>query len=145
MNILSIKKYFLIALGSVALVLGIIGIFLPVLPTTPFLILAAFCYMRSSKRLYNWLINHRIFGAYIYNYMTYKAVTKSTKIGSLLFLWLSISISMLIISNIYVTLLLLFIGGGVSIHLLTLKTLRFEDMLRHNADDKANQKEKKNI
>jgi len=141
MNVLSLKKYLLIALGSVALVLGIIGVFLPVLPTTPFLILAAFCYTRSSKRLYNWLINHKILGVYIYNYMTYKAVTKSTKIGSLIFLWLSISISMFIISNIYITILLLFIGGAVSTHLLTLKTLRFEDILRHNAHAEAKQKD----
>ncbi len=137
MKILFIKQYLLILLGSLAMLIGIIGVFLPVLPTTPFLLLAAFCYMRSSKRLYEWLINHKIFGAYIYNYMTHKAVTKSTKISSLTFLWLSLIISMLIISNIYISLILLAIGVGVSIHLVTLKTLKLEDIhkYRHTKEE----------
>ena len=58
-------NYLLIVLGSIFVVLGTIGVFVPVLPTTPFLLLAAACYGKGSKRLYNWLTNNRMFGKYI--------------------------------------------------------------------------------
>jgi uncharacterized membrane protein YbaN (DUF454 family) len=123
MIVKSIKKYVLIFIGSLSLAFGIVGIFIPVLPTTPFLMLSSLCYIHSSKRLYNWLINHKIFGEYIYNYMTYRAVKRSTKIGALLFLWLSLMISMLVVSSLHLRIFLFAVGIGVSIHLYTLKTL----------------------
>lgn len=123
----SIKKYLLISIGSISLGLGIFGIVIPVLPTTPFLLLSSICFIRSSERLYNWLISHRIFGSYIYNYMTYRAVKKSAKIGALIFLWLSLITSILLVWNLHVTILLLAVGIGVSIHLLSLKTLTVEN------------------
>lgn len=118
-----LKKYLLIFVGSISLVLGFIGVFLPVLPTTPFLLLSSFCFVRSSKPLYNWLINHKIFGAYIYNYITYKAVKKSAKVGALIFLWTTLSISIFAISSLHLRIFLVAIGVAVSVHLLTLKTL----------------------
>lgn len=118
-----IKKYLLIFLGSVALTLGMIGIVLPILPTTPFLLLASFCYLRSSKQLYQWLINHKLLGPVIKNYMVHKAVTKRAKTCALIFLWISLIVSSVLIFNIYLSLLLASIGIGVSIHLLSLKTL----------------------
>lgn len=123
MTVKLIKKYILIFIGSISLTLGIVGVFIPILPTTPFLLLSSFCYVRSSERLYNWLINHKIFGEYIYNYMTYRAVKRSTKIGALIFLWLSLILSMLAVSNFHLRILLFIVGVGVSIHLCTLKTL----------------------
>lgn len=126
----SVKKYLLLFIGTLSLGLGIIGILLPVLPTTPFLLLSSFCYLRSSKRLYNWLIYHRIFGAYLYNYLTYKAVTKRTKVVALIFLWWGLTVSMLLINLLYVRLLLVFIGIAVSIHLLLLKTIKASDMIK---------------
>ncbi|MBS3995592.1 MAG: YbaN family protein [Alkaliphilus sp.] len=125
MIVKSIKKYFLIFAGSASLTFGIVGIFIPMLPTTPFLLLASYCYVRSSKRLYDWLINHKFFGAYIYNYLTYRAVKRSTKIVALLFLWLSLTISIFIMANLHIKLLLIAIGIGVSTHILLLKTLDF--------------------
>ena len=119
----SIKKYVLIFIGSISLALGIIGVVIPVLPTTPFLLLSSFCYIHSSKGLYNWLINHKVFGEYIYNYITYRAVKRSTKIGALIFLWVSLMISMLIVQSLHLRIFLLAVGIGVSIHLFTLKTL----------------------
>ncbi len=118
-----LKKYLLVAFGSISLFLGIIGIFIPVLPTTPFLLLTSFCYVRSSKRLHDWLINHKIFGRYIYNYITYRAVKKSTKIAAIIFLWISLSVSMLIVGSLHLTVFLCLVGIGVSIHLLKLKTM----------------------
>ncbi|MDF2820489.1 MAG: uncharacterized protein K0R15_930 [Clostridiales bacterium] len=118
-----IIKYSLILGGTISLGLGMIGIFIPVLPTTPFLLLAAFCYLRSSKKLYTWLVNHRIFGTYIYNYMTYKAVKKRVKIVAIIFLWVSLGFSIIVVDNSHLRILLCIIGISVSIHLLRLKTL----------------------
>ena len=123
----SVKKNLLILLGTLSLVLGVIGIFLPVLPTTPFLLLSSFCYLRSSDKLYNWLIHRKVLGAYIYNYLTYKAVTKATKIVSLVFLWLTLALSIILIHLWYLQALLVVVGIGVSIHLLTLKTMHGGD------------------
>ncbi|MDD3653890.1 MAG: YbaN family protein [Desulfotomaculaceae bacterium] len=122
-----IRKYLLIITGSLSLALGIIGVFMPVLPTTPFLLLASFCYIRSSSRMYNWLINHKILGSYIYNYVTYRAIKQSIKIGALIFLWFTLAISILVVSNLHIRLLLFVVGFGVSVHLLTLKTLKEEN------------------
>lgn len=127
MIILVAKKYLLIFAGSISLVLGIVGVFIPVLPTTPFLLLSSFCFLRSSKRLYNWLINHKLFGSYIYNYLTYRAINKNTRIGALIFLWLSLLVSIFFVSNLHMTIFLFAVGIGVSIHLFTLKTLNKEN------------------
>jgi uncharacterized membrane protein YbaN (DUF454 family) len=118
-----VVRYLYIILGIIFLSLGIIGVFLPILPTTPFLLLTSFCFLRSSKRLYNWLVNHRIFGVFIYNYLTYKSATRNTKIGTLVFLWASLFISSLFIPQLAIKLLLLAVGTGVTIHICTLKTL----------------------
>lgn len=128
MNILKIKKILFIIIGSISLVLGVIGILMPVLPTTPFLLLASFCYLRSSEKLYNWLINHHVFGPYIYNYLTYKAIPKKTKIGAIIFLWCSLILSSIIISSLHIKIFLFLIGIAVSLHIITLKTLSKENL-----------------
>jgi uncharacterized membrane protein YbaN (DUF454 family) len=114
--------------GSLSLTFGIAGVFIPVLPTTPFLLLASFCYLRSSERMYNWIINHRVFGAYIYSYMTYKAIPKKTKVGTLIFLWSTLIASMMLAASWHVRILLIVVGIGVTIHLMMLKTLSREEM-----------------
>jgi len=124
------KKALFLTLGIITMVLGIIGIFLPVLPTTPFLLLSATCLLKSSEKMYSWLINHKVLGLYIKSYIEYKAITKTAKIVSVFTLWLFISISIIFfLDNFYLRLLLLFIAIGVSIHLLSMKTLT-EDMLQ---------------
>ncbi|NLB81804.1 MAG: DUF454 domain-containing protein [Clostridiaceae bacterium] len=124
-----IKKCLLIIIGTISLVLGITGLFLPVLPTTPFLLLASFCYLRSSQRLYQWLMTRKIIGAYILNYITYKAVPKSTKVFSIIFLWITLIASMILIGHWHVRIFLILVGLGVSIHLLMLKTIKKSEML----------------
>ena len=121
--LMTAKKYIFIALGSLSIALGVVGIFIPVLPTTPFLLLAVFFYLHSSKKLYRWLLQHRVFGTYIYNYITYKAVLKSTKIFAEIFLWSGLIISMILVNNWHIRALLLFVGVAVSMHILTLKTI----------------------
>lgn len=118
-----LRKYLLLAAGSLFLAIGVAGVFIPLLPTTPLLLISAYCYMRSSERLYHWLIHHKILGAYIYNYITYRALPKRAKVSALVFLWLMLTISILCISNLHAEILLVVVGLGVSIHLLALKTL----------------------
>lgn len=127
MKLLSIKKYVLIFFGTVFVALGVIGIFIPVLPTTPFLLLASFCYLKSSKSMYNWLLNHKIFGSYLYCYLTYKAISRKTKIGTIIFLWATLILSMLFVPSLHLRIFLLIVGIGVTTHLIILKTLSPED------------------
>lgn len=128
----SVKKYLYIIIGSLSLVFGIAGAFIPVLPTTPFLLLASYCYLQSSGRMYSWLINHKIFGAYIYSYLTYKAIPKKTKIGTMIFLWSSLIISMIMVPSLHIRIFLLVVGLAVTAHLMMLKTLNYEDMKKLN-------------
>ena len=121
-----LKKYLYILLGSVTLVIGTIGIFLPILPTTPLLLLTGFFYLRSSEKLHQWLIHHRIFGAYIYSYVTYKAVSLKTKISAISILWLSILFSMYLIDNNWLRLMLGVIAFSVTVYISSLTTLSKE-------------------
>ena len=117
----TIKEFLLITTGSISLIMGVIGLFLPLLPTTPFLLLAAYCFLRSSKRLYNWLITHKVFGRYIRDFLEYKEIKPKAKISCLILLWVSIAISVILINFIYVRILLIIIGIAVSTHIMTLK------------------------
>jgi uncharacterized membrane protein YbaN (DUF454 family) len=76
---------------------GIIGILVPLVPTTPFLLLAAACYIRGSKSLYNWLINHRLFGAYIKSYREGKGISSKLKIVLIVLIWITIPLSAILI------------------------------------------------
>ena len=118
-----IKKYIFIFIGSISLVLGIIGIIFPILPTTPFLLLSAYLYVRSSKRLYTWLINHKILGPYIYNYVTYKAIPKRAKISAILLILITIPITLIIIDHLIAYIILPIIAISVCVYLLKLNTL----------------------
>jgi len=118
----SLVRYLLIAGGLICTVLGFIGVFIPVLPTTPFLLLASFLFVRSSKALHDWLMNHPLFGPYLTQYIKHHAVSRRAKISALVFLWLSLILSMILVSKPIVTAVLLLVGTGVSIHLLTLRT-----------------------
>lgn len=118
--------------GSLSVALGVIGIFFPVLPTTPFLLLAAFCYARSSERFYHWLLNNRWFGEYIRNYREGRGIPLTEKILAISSLWLTIGFSVLFVVPVaWVKLLLLAIAVGVSIHLVRIKTLKKETYLPH--------------
>jgi hypothetical protein len=91
-------------------------------------LLSAFCFMKSSARLHDWLIGHKILGRYIYNYITYHAIPKKTKVISILLLWLSLTISILLVQKTLVTIILIIIGLAVSVHLLTLKSLESREL-----------------
>ncbi len=118
-------RFALIVLGFVFVGLGVLGAFLPLLPTTPFLLLAAACFARSSQRFYNWLLNHKVFGSYIRNYREKRAITLRGKIISLVVMWLVMGYTALFaVSNIVVSLILVLIGIGVTRYILSLKTIK---------------------
>ena len=116
------KKYILIISGFLSLFLGILGIFLPVLPTTPFLLLSAACFLKSSKSLYDWLLNHKRLGNYIKDFMIHKAISKKLKVVSITTLWLTIFLSVWVVKIIWLKFFLILIALGVSVHILCFKT-----------------------
>ncbi len=121
----TIIKKILVVSGTFFLVLGIIGIFIPLLPTTPLLLLAAACFSRGSKKFYYWLINNRWLGQYIKNYQEGRGIPLTVKIISIIFLWVTIIFSAIIIaSNYYIQIILIIIAIGVTIHILTIKTMK---------------------
>jgi uncharacterized membrane protein YbaN (DUF454 family) len=87
-----VRTLWLVA-GTICMVLGAIGLVLPLLPTTPFLLAAAACYFKSSPRMHKWLLNNKWFGEYIRNYTEGKGLTKRTKITALGVLWATIAFS----------------------------------------------------
>lgn len=119
------KRTLLIIAGTLLVGLGIIGILMPVLPTTPFLLLAAACYARSSQRFYHWLLNNKWFGNYIKNYIQRKGVPLKVKILAITWLWITIGFSVVFAVEVFlVRLILIVIAIGVSIHILCLRTLK---------------------
>jgi len=120
-------KGLLLGVGTLSVALGALGIFLPLLPTTPFLLLAAICYARSSERFYNWLTTNRWFGEYIRNYREGKGIPLKQKILAIAVLWATIGYTAgFAISLWWMRLILLSIAIGVTLHLVHLKTFKPE-------------------
>jgi len=113
-------------LGLISLGVGIIGVFLPLLPTTPFLLLSAALFARSSTRLYNWLLNHKILGAFIRNYREDKSVTVRVKVIAISMLWATMLFSIFLVVNEkwWLQVMLGTIATGVTIFIMSLKTRR---------------------
>jgi len=117
--------------GLIAVGLGLVGIFVPLLPTTPLLLLAAACFIRSSDQLYRWLIGHRWFGSYIRHYREHRAITLRAKVATLLLLWGVIGYTALaVVALWWVRALLLLVAVGVTTHVLRLRTLTQEMIVR---------------
>ena len=116
-------KYILTALGLVALGLGILGIFLPVLPTTPFLLLAAALFLRSSRSLYDWLLNHPKLGPYISNFMVHKSIPLHVKVISVSMVWITLLYCAIAVAEHWAfRLMFIAIATGVTIHILSYRT-----------------------
>lgn len=121
----SFMKFILVILGIFSLVLGILGIFLPVLPTTPFLLLSATLFLRSSKRLYEWLLAHPYLGEYIRNFKEYKAIPLRVKIVSVSMVWITLLYcAFFVAKEWWMGAVFIAIALGVSIHILRYKTLK---------------------
>ena len=118
------QRGLLIVAGSVFAGLGILGIFLPLLPTTPFLLLAAACYAKSSQRFYDWLLNHKYLGEYIRNYREGRGIPLRTKVLILFFLWATIGYSaVVVVDTLFIRIILFLVAVGVTIHVVSFSTL----------------------
>lgn len=119
------KNYIFIILGSFSVLLGFIGIFLPLLPTTIFLIIGSYFFMKGSPKLNEKLINHKLFGPFIKNYRDEKGMPLKSKINAIALLWISILIStFLFTKNLILQIVLIVIAISVSIYISFLKTLK---------------------
>lgn len=109
-------------IGSVLVGLGLLGIFLPVLPTTPFLLLASSCYLKSSGKCYRWLVSNRICGHILRDYKEGRGIPARTKLFAILILWLSIFISIrYVISSILIKVIVSTIAMTVTVYLILIK------------------------
>jgi uncharacterized protein len=116
-------RYLYLVSGILLVVIGVIGIFLPVLPTTIFLILASACFVKGSPRANEWLRNHKILGIYLKNYQDKSGLTIKAKVFNIALLWIMIlSSAYFFTEELFIRLLLLAIAIGVTIHLLMVKT-----------------------
>jgi uncharacterized membrane protein YbaN (DUF454 family) len=122
------KRILYLVLGIISVCMGIIGIFLPVWPTTVFMILATWFFVRSSEKYYYMLIRNKIFGRMIRNYREFRGIEKSTRIKSISLLWITLAISFFLVEIIWIHILLLMVGIGVTWHLLALRTLTDEEI-----------------
>lgn len=121
-------KYVFMLIGFVSLVLGIVGIFLPLLPTTPFLLLSAAMFFRSSPRAYKWLLGHKYLGPYIRSFREDRSIPLRAKIVSLSLLWLtSLHCIVLIFDSWWLRAAMLAVALGVSFYILSFKTRRNAD------------------
>ena len=118
-------RIFLIVIGCVSLALGVLGIFLPMLPTTPFLLLSAAAWFKASPALYEWLLNHKVFGEYIRNYREHRAIPLRVKIVSVSLVWITIGYCIFAVVNKWwwAQVLMALLAIAVSWHILSFKTL----------------------
>jgi len=117
-------KLILAALGLLSMGLGILGIFLPVLPTTPLLLLAAAPFLRSSRPLYDWLLNHPRLGPYIRNFMEHKAIPLRIKVISVSMLWITLLYCAVAVAEHWAfRLFFILLAAAITAHILHYKTL----------------------
>ncbi len=120
-----LQRYLFLLAGTISLGLGILGIPLPLLPTTPFLLLSAYCFARSSRRFYYWLINHKYLGKHIHNYWEHRGVSLKVKAGAISFLWITMALTAFFaMESTWMRLLLLIVAIAVTIHIAAIKTIK---------------------
>jgi hypothetical protein len=121
MQLSPVVKAFLLVGGLLSLGFGILGIFVPLLPTTPFLLLSAYCFIRISDRLYRWLIGNKFLGHYIHNYIENRAIERRVKWFTVALLWVSILTSVITLGlALWIKAMLVAIAVGVTVHIFRL-------------------------
>ena len=115
-----IKHSLLIAMGMISLALGVLGIFLPLLPTVPLVLLSAYCFARSSQRLHRCLVEHKHFGSIIRNFESGRGIPRRVKLRAIAVIWVSMGISSWIVASTPLIVMLICIGAAVSIYLVRL-------------------------
>lgn len=114
------KRVFLIIIGNISLIVGSIGVMLPVLPTTPFLLLSLACFAKSNEKLYSFILNHKYLGPYVEDYVNKKGIPKKAKKRAILLIWITIGFStIIVIDKMILKLMLLTIASIVSLYIWT--------------------------
>ncbi len=103
--------------GACAVLLGILGIFLPLLPTTPFLLLASACFARGSPRLHGWLLSNKLFGPYLRDFEQGKGIPLKAKVIAVAMLWTSMAFAIYQTRSLLLSGLLCMVGIGVTAYL----------------------------
>jgi len=116
-------RVLLVGVGCLSVALGVLGIFLPVLPTTPFLLLAAACFLRSSRRLYHWLVGHPRLGPWVRDYLEGQGIPLKGKVWAIGLMWASILLSCYLVPLLYARLFMLTSAVLVTLYILRQKTL----------------------
>jgi len=132
-------RLMLVGSGMICVGLGALGILLPGLPTTPFLLLAAYCFARSSERFHGWLLNHRWFGSYVRNFEEGRGMTRPAKATTLLFMWLSFGVTIILFVPVILGQTAMFLLAlGVTVYILRLPTPPASTPVPDAALDRAN-------
>ena len=118
------KRVILVTAGSLCIGLAVLGLFLPLLPTTPFLLLASACYVRSSERLHGWLMGNRVLGTYIRNFQERRGITVRAKVTTVVLLWLPLLYSIYRLELFWLEAALVLMGLTWSALILRMKTLK---------------------
>jgi uncharacterized membrane protein YbaN (DUF454 family) len=131
-----LKNIALNVVGCIALLLGVLGIFLPLLPTTPFLLLASACFARGSTRMHGWLINNRHFGPYVRDFEQGKGIPLKGKAVAVTLMWLSMAYAFFRLGDASLKWLLPALAIGVSVYL-----IRFVPTRKLNAPEAPQSKD----
>ncbi len=124
-SLLPLMNLILTILGLISLGLGILGIFLPILPTTPLLLLAAALFLRGNRGLYDWLLNHPKLGPYIRNFMEHKSIPLKIKVISVSMVWLTLlNCAIFVAEHWAFRLFFILLATAITIHILSYKILR---------------------
>lgn len=118
----SVKRLLWLSLGLICVTLGTVGLFLPLLPTTSFMLLAAFSFARSSPRLHRWLVSHRTFGPLISDWQAHKAISRRAKVLSLISMGVILGVSALLKLPLWVLLTQLCVLGCVAVFIVSRPT-----------------------
>ncbi|MGK0249582.1 MAG: uncharacterized membrane protein YbaN (DUF454 family) [Oleispira sp.] len=127
-------KVFLLFVGWLSVVLGVIGIFLPVMPTTPFLLLAAACFMRTSPKFYNWLVGHPRLGKYLVYYLEGKGIPLKAKVYTIATMAISMGVTCYFVPVTAVRVLLPLVGVLVALYIVHQPTLDLSPAVKAKAD-----------
>ena len=119
-----VRRAALVVCGTLSLGLGVLGIFVPLLPTTCFLLIAAWCYARSSSRLYDRLMQARWIGPYLRRYRDERAIPPHVRTASLVMMWITIGYSAFVFPNLLVRIALLLTAVAVTWHLYKLPSAK---------------------
>ncbi len=124
-------------IGLLSLGLGFLGLFLPILPTTPLWLLSAFCFMKGSHRLYDWAMSYRLFNEIVTNFRIHRAIPLRVKIVAVSTLWITILISCYLVGMWWLRIMLLVIATAVTWHILSFRTLtrRESEMLKRKREE----------